>query len=46
MNLPTEVKDPGLELTSSAKVFGNCLRDELRTHDDFYFFSPEKTHRS
>ena len=43
MNLPTEVKDPGLELTSSAKVFGNCLRDELRTHDDFYFFSPDET---
>ena len=43
MNLPTEIKDPGLELASSAKRFGECLRDELRTHDDFYFFSPDET---
>ena len=43
MILPNEVKDPGIEQGSSAQVFGECLRDTLRTHDDFYFFSPDET---
>lgn len=43
MNLPNAVEHPGAEKTSSAKVFGECLRDEMRTHKDFYFFSPDET---
>ncbi len=43
MNLPNAVEHPGAEKTSIAQRFGECLRDELRTHPDFYFFSPDET---
>jgi xylulose-5-phosphate/fructose-6-phosphate phosphoketolase len=43
MNLPNAVEHPGEEKYSSAQVFGECLRDEMRTHKDFYFFSPDET---
>ncbi len=43
MNLPNVVEHPGVEKYSIAKLFGECLRDEMRTHKDFYFFSPDET---
>ena len=43
MNLPNVVENPGAEKYSIAKVFGEALRDEMRTHNDFYFFSPDET---
>lgn len=43
MNLPNAVEHPGAEKYSIAKVFGECLRDEMRAHKDFYFFSPDET---
>lgn len=43
MNLPNVVENPGAENISIAKVFGDALRDEMRTHKDFYFFSPDET---
>ena len=43
MNLPTRIDNPGAERASSAQVFGECLREEMRRHDDFYFFSPDET---
>lgn len=43
MNLPTSVEKPGSEKYSTAKVFGEGLRDEMKKHDDFYFFSPDET---
>ena len=43
MNLPNAVENPGSEKYSLAKVFGEALRNEMRAHDDFYFFSPDET---
>ena len=43
MNLPNAVEHPGKDNYSIAKVFGEALRDEIRTHEDFYFFSPDET---
>ena len=43
MNLPTSIEHPGSEMTSSAKVFGACLKEEMQKNDDFYFFSPDET---
>ncbi len=43
MSLPTTIEHPGSESFSSAKVFGEALRDQLKQHEDFYFFSPDET---
>ena len=43
MNLPTSVEKPGEEKYSIAKVFGEGLAEELKKHEDFYFFSPDET---
>ncbi len=43
MNLPNAVEHPGEEKHSIAQMFGECLRDEMRSHKDFYFFSPDET---
>ena len=43
MNLPNAVENPGSEKYSIAKVFGEALRNEMRAHEDFYFFSPDET---
>ena len=43
MNLPVSIEHPGSEMASSAKVFGECLKEEIKKYDDFYFFSPDET---
>ncbi len=43
MNLPSKIDNPGAEQGSSAQVFGECLREEMRQYEDFYFFSPDET---
>ena len=43
MSLPTTIEHPGSEKFSSAKVFGEALRDQIKQHKDFYFFSPDET---
>ena len=43
MNLPNRIEEPGKELASSAAVFGECLRDEMKRNQNFYFFSPDET---
>ncbi|MBR3163984.1 hypothetical protein IKF15_01635 [Candidatus Saccharibacteria bacterium] len=43
MDLPTLIEKPGATRSSSAERFGESLRDELRQHKDFYFFSPDET---
>jgi len=43
MNLPTSIEKPGSEKYSSAKVFGKGLREYMKEHADFYFFSPDET---
>ena len=43
MNLPVSIEHPGSEMASSAKVFGECLKEEIEKNDDFYFFSPDET---
>lgn len=43
MNLPSKIDQPGSELHSLATVFGEGLYDEMKKHEDFYFFSPDET---
>ena len=43
MSLPTTIDQPGEEKASSARRFGECLRDTMERYDDFYFFSPDET---
>ena len=43
MDLPTKLDNPGVDSGSSAKVFGEALREEMYRYDDFYFFSPDET---
>ncbi|MBR6097396.1 hypothetical protein IKP94_01440 [Candidatus Saccharibacteria bacterium] len=43
MSLPMTIEHPGSEKFSSAKVFGEALRDQMKKHEDFYFFSPDET---
>ena len=42
-DLPEAIEHPGIEMYFIAKRFGECLRDEMRKHNDFYFFSPDET---
>ena len=43
MSLPKTIEHPGSESFSSAKVFGEALRDQMRKYEDYYFFSPDET---
>ena len=43
MNLPTRIDNPGEREASIASVYGEALYEELKNHEDFYFFSPDET---
>ena len=43
MNLPTRIDNPGGREASIASVYGEALYEELKNHEDFYFFSPDET---
>lgn len=43
MKLPDRVENPGAERYSSAERIGECLREEMAKHEDFYLFSPDET---
>ena len=42
-NSSVRVEKPGAEKFSNAKMMGECLRDSMLQHDDFYLFSPDET---
>jgi xylulose-5-phosphate/fructose-6-phosphate phosphoketolase len=43
VDLPDRIDHPGAESFSSAKMLGLCLRNEIATNPNFYFFSPDET---
>lgn len=43
MSLPTRIDRPGEESGSSAKAFGEGLREMMYRYEDYYFFSPDET---
>ncbi len=43
MNLPSKIDNPGSEEHSSSAVFGEGLYDQMKRHENFYFFSPDET---
>ena len=42
-NLPKSIERPGADMCSIAKAFGEGLCEEMKKHEDFYFFSPDET---